>query len=270
MGIYNFAKRLVPNKIKPFLGRIFFKHHKFDSFSIVEIETTTVCNRRCSYCPNAIYDRGLIENKKEMDIELFKKIINELAEINYKGAIHPHFYGEPLLDKRLPELIRYAKEKLPKVELVIFTNGDLINIEKYNELVKAGTNRFMIAQHSKDELENVNELIEYKKIHEDGVKVVYNKLKTYFNRGDLIKVEEKIKNDYCLFPSTNITIDYDGNVILCCNDYLSKVKYGNVKSEKLMDIWNKPFYQKIREGTKKGIYNLELCKTCEQGSKLKE
>jgi 8-amino-3,8-dideoxy-alpha-D-manno-octulosonate transaminase len=48
-----------------------------------------------------------------MPKELFYKIINELWLIKYRGQITPTFYGEPLLDKRLPEFIEYLKTKLP-------------------------------------------------------------------------------------------------------------------------------------------------------------
>ena len=32
------------------------------------------------------------------------------------------------------------------------------------------------------------------------------------------------------------SINYDGNVVPCCNDYFSSVKYGNLKEKRLLDI----------------------------------
>jgi sulfatase maturation enzyme AslB (radical SAM superfamily) len=52
-----------------------------DMFIDFDIETITTCNRRCSYCPNSIFERSLPKNEKLMDKELFEKIIDELAEI---------------------------------------------------------------------------------------------------------------------------------------------------------------------------------------------
>jgi len=31
-------------------------------FSVVEVETSTACNLRCNYCPNSVYERGLLKN----------------------------------------------------------------------------------------------------------------------------------------------------------------------------------------------------------------
>lgn len=70
--------------------------------SMVCIETITTCNRKCSYCPNSLYDRGLVMNQSRMESALFRKIIDDLAQSGWRGEIVPHLYGEPLLDERLP------------------------------------------------------------------------------------------------------------------------------------------------------------------------
>ena len=49
----------------------------FDQVHTIYIETLTACNLRCSYCPNSVYERGLMKNNEEMDTELFYKIIDE-------------------------------------------------------------------------------------------------------------------------------------------------------------------------------------------------
>ena len=68
-----------------------------DEIPTVTLETITACNRRCSYCPNFEFDRGLTRNAKRMDGTLFIKIIDELAEIDSLETLMPHFSGEPLL-----------------------------------------------------------------------------------------------------------------------------------------------------------------------------
>jgi MoaA/NifB/PqqE/SkfB family radical SAM enzyme len=70
-------------------------------FSVVEIETRSVCNLRCNYCPNSISERGLLKNCQQMPEALFFHIIDELSEIRFSGEVYPHFFNEPLLDERL-------------------------------------------------------------------------------------------------------------------------------------------------------------------------
>ena len=62
-------------------------HGTVDMFDGISIETTTYCNRRCSYCPNSTFDRGEKKNEKLMEVWLFKKIIDELRDIKYKSII---------------------------------------------------------------------------------------------------------------------------------------------------------------------------------------
>lgn len=100
--------KVIPLFALPSFMKIFFKFRNLitvgslDFFSIIEIETITECNRKCVYCPNYQYDRG----KHLMSEKCYKKIIDELAGIGFRGRVSPHFYGEPLLDKRLPDLIK--------------------------------------------------------------------------------------------------------------------------------------------------------------------
>ena len=96
-----------------------------------------------------------------MSIELYKKIIDELAEINFTGIIDPILYGEPLLRKDLAYLMKYAHEKLPKATLRIVSNGAFLTIDKYVELVKAGVKIFLITQHKSETTENLKKLNDY-------------------------------------------------------------------------------------------------------------
>ena len=57
-----------------------------EPITFTTIETTTHCNRRCSYCPNSVFERGSKENTQLIDTALFRKIIDDLAEMGYKGS----------------------------------------------------------------------------------------------------------------------------------------------------------------------------------------
>jgi radical SAM protein with 4Fe4S-binding SPASM domain len=259
------------NKLKSFFTIAYYKLNNllkrktFDFPIAIEIETITACNRRCLYCPNSKFERGLIKNKKFMDIKLFNKIIDDLAQVNYDGRISPHFYGEPLLDERLLSIIKYTKEKLPNSQIVIFSNGDLLTINKYEELKKAGIHKFIITQHSPEMSENMEKLFEYQKNEKNPIKIEYlTNLNqgALDNRGGLVNPKKVNKRKRCHLPFSVMVVDYKGNVILCCNDYHSSIKFGDLKKEKLFDIWNKPFYKKIRYDLLKGNFELDICKKC--------
>ena len=85
-----------------------------------------------------------------------------------------------------------------------------------------------------------------------------------FNRGGLVKLKRSVGFKKCLRPSRDLIIDYQGNVILCCNDYFSKYQFGNLKKEKIIDVWNKKNFRKIRNQCKRGIYLLDICRKCRE------
>jgi len=151
MKIKRLIYLLIPSKSRKKLKNIYYnrlldlyslKHKYFygvsNFFEVIALETTTYCNLRCFFCPNSKYERGLEKNKKLMDEELFKKIINELSKIKYQGKVELYSYGEPLTDERLPKLVNYAKYKLPKADIEINSNGFLLTLELYHKLIKNG------------------------------------------------------------------------------------------------------------------------------------
>lgn len=273
---YSFFPNFVRKRLKSFyydivqwaFYRLKWKIHynTWDFFESIVIETTTYCNLRCKFCPNSKYDRGLLKNKKLMDINLFKKIINELSELKYNGFIALYYYGEPLTDDRLPDLIRYVKEKLPKSKVLIKSNGLLLTVELYKKLIEAGIDIIFINQYLDVMPLNVEKIFEYLKTRpKEENKIQYYIFKEddeLSNRGGEVVIKRLQERPNCAFAFENKIIDVDGNMILCCNDYHSSVKFGNLKNEKLIDIWNKPDYKKLRKELRKGIYKLPICKKC--------
>jgi len=243
---------------KAYLG---IEKRKTPLFEAVEIETTTVCNRKCSYCPNA----NLTRPAKNMDEALFRSIIDSLHEIDFSGRVSPHFYGEPLVDKRILKFLAYTREKLPKAQIKLFTNGDLLTYGLFLKLIDAGVDVVRIAQHDPEPRKALVETL--KKIKENGLMrhieyvKYYDNEKDLTNRGGLVDVKSSVKKTFCDYV-TCATVDYDGNVLLCCQDYLSKHRFGSLRKEKLVDVWNSPRYKALRDKIKCGIWPLEICKVC--------
>ena len=103
--------------------RLLYPYRSFPTS--VAIETNAYCNRKCPYCPNSKYN---LRSSRDVNMheELFCKIIDELAELNYYRTIYFNIYNEPLTDKRLPRLVEYTRYKLPKTTIDIYTNGDYL------------------------------------------------------------------------------------------------------------------------------------------------
>lgn len=264
-GFILFVRKIAVCMMRGVAGlRKFIKYGTADMFDDIDIETTTFCNRRCSYCPNSLFDRGLKENEKLMPEELFKKIIDQLKAANFRGRISPHLYGEPLLDKRLPLFMEYVHRKLPMSQIIIYTNADYLDIHMLNDLYDSGVKWYNITFHGelKEGVDRMRLLMEY---------VKKNKMKVYFycqalneftpisSRAGLVKVKNIDSDQGCIYP---LTINYKGDVLVCCNDYFGQAVFGNLEKESIMDIWNKNDFKKIRSELVKGIYSLDLCRKC--------
>ncbi len=112
----------------------------------VEIETISACNSACVMCPSAITARG----KKVMGDALFHKIIDELAQWDKPPAVSLHGIGEPLLDKKLPERIRYAKDRRLQVSFV--SNATLFTAETARRVVEAGVDALILSIETSDKV----------------------------------------------------------------------------------------------------------------------
>ena len=119
---------------KAFMRRMHLKK-RLDFPSMVQIEITNACNAQCLMCPHDKLTRKI----GSIDANLYKKIIDESAENQIRvKTILPNHFGEPLINPHLYDYIKYAKEKVPKSEICIFTNGSLLNKENAIKIIESG------------------------------------------------------------------------------------------------------------------------------------
>src|ERR671915_376719 len=90
---------------------------------IVQIESTNICNAKCVFCPRDEMHR----RQGVMKLDLYRKIVDECTELGITH-IRVHNYGEPFIDRKLVDKVRYAKEKGIK-EVGMISNGSLITEE---------------------------------------------------------------------------------------------------------------------------------------------
>ena len=115
-------------------------------FSDIEFSICGLCNRTCVFCPRA--NPKVYPNKKEyLSIKLFSKIINELVKYNYSGLMSFSGFSEPFMHKKLFELVKIAKNKLPNCKLEITTNGDILNVSKIRALYKLKLNSILVSMY---------------------------------------------------------------------------------------------------------------------------
>jgi len=244
------------------------------------IENIGECNRRCPYCPHYWSPR----NRNQMPEPIFKKIVDDLGDSDYRGRIFLAPWGEALLDTRLPSLVRYARKKIPGCFIEVQTNGDLLTYEKFRELVSAGVNEFHVSEHYKimdgryvidEPKQDVRKFLELDKENrklfhfDDRNSKRVMRMDRFHNRSGLVPLKDEISiKDLCRIcdlPEAILSINYKGDVVLCARQWKDDPTYGNVMDERLTTIWNHVEYRRIRKELRKGIFNLDLCKSCNFG-----
>lgn len=258
---YALIRKITPKATWRFLRlvRNFVLYGQFDMFHNVNIETSTICNRACSYCPRSIFPRP----KMFLSPKLWKKTINDLEEIGYSDNLMPVGYGEPLLDRRLPDFIKYARQTLSNAFISVYTNGDFMDSSIFNKLVSVGVDKFVVSLHKprNNFMDFYRELPDEKKKY-IKFNITENITKQLNTIGGLVNIPKKWKKVWKKCDLNQLTIKANGDVAICCHDYFGKVIFGNVGNEKLIDIWNKPQFKQIRKNLRKGEADLELCKKC--------
>ncbi|MEN6488922.1 MAG: radical SAM/SPASM domain-containing protein [Smithella sp.] len=114
----------------------------------VQLAIANVCNFRCGYCPCSTPDLLKKNNVRKgvMDFTLYTKIIDDLDEFPHKIKILRLVKeGEPLLNKRFVDMVRYAKKKQPSVILDTTTNASLLTPELSDAIIDAGLDKIFIS-----------------------------------------------------------------------------------------------------------------------------
>lgn len=238
-------------------------------FEYVEIETINRCNGSCSFCPvNRKLDPRI---ETRMERELFNKIINELSALNYSGELSLFSNNEPLLDERIVELHKYAREKLPHTRIHMFTNGTLFTMELFVKLIPY-LDELIIDNYQQNLqlIKPVKEIKDYVETHDElrkKVTIVLRKPNEILTSrgGDAPNREEMVsyKEESCALPFEQLIIRPDGKVSLCCNDPLGKNTLGDVAENTLEEVWYNPKFAMVRKCLAEGRGNWKHCEYCD-------
>jgi len=111
-------------------------------FHQIQVETCSFCNNDCHFCPasTAVDPRP----KSFMSWETIHELVAQLKSIRFNGLVSLFNNNDPLIDKRLPGIIRYFRGELPETRIEIYTNGILLNMDTAAELWEAGLDSLMV------------------------------------------------------------------------------------------------------------------------------
>jgi MoaA/NifB/PqqE/SkfB family radical SAM enzyme len=101
------------------------------------LEVTNRCNLLCTTCPRTFEQ---LEPEADMSWDLFTKIVDQVPNVK---RVVLHGVGEPMLVKRLPEMVAYLKQR--GVYVLFNTNGTLLTNKNGQALINAGLDELRVS-----------------------------------------------------------------------------------------------------------------------------
>jgi MoaA/NifB/PqqE/SkfB family radical SAM enzyme len=240
----------------------------FALFTEIEIETLNRCNNDCSFCPvNRKHDPRPLSI---MDEDLFNSLIAQLADLHYEGEISLFSNNEPLLDRRIADFCKIAKQKLPNAHHFLFTNGKLLTPEVFENLMKSLDGLVIDNYDNEMKLQEpvkaISELCLTNPTYREKVEIYMRKKdETLSTRGGNAPNRSNIAplKSSCILPFIQMVVRPDGKISLCCNDALGKVTLGDLTRDSISDVWNSDLYWGVRRRIVEGRKNFFLCRSCD-------
>src|SRR6202035_448929 len=103
----------------------------------IYIEPTSRCNEFCQQCPRTLLSR---EDDRDLSFDKFRYIVDQFPVLE---RVVLHGLGEPLLNKELPRMVRYLKDR---GSYVLFnSNGIALNASRGQALIDAGLDEYRLS-----------------------------------------------------------------------------------------------------------------------------
>lgn len=115
---------------------------------LIQIFPIYACTFKCNYCIFSIdpAKRGFISDKVMMDLNLYKKCIDDMTAFPEKiKTLRLVGIGEPLLHPNVVEMVRYAVKKNVANTVEILTNASLLTPKMSDALISAGLTRLVVS-----------------------------------------------------------------------------------------------------------------------------
>jgi sulfatase maturation enzyme AslB (radical SAM superfamily) len=268
----------------------------------VDLELSSACNLNCPMCYTTTDEFKKNVSRMNLDLDLFKKIVDECASYKSHYSLRLSWRGEPFLNPHALDMILYAKKKGIK-EVSTLTHGGFLDPEKFEKLVDLGVDWITISTDGVgEEYEKIRAPLNFKE-HVEKIKQ-YNEIKR--KRGvtkPIIKIQgvwpaiekgaeeyyetfspiadqvaasplldflrmdtqrEYLDNFTCPVLYERLTIGSNGKAYLCYNDEMGSVVVGDTQKETLHQIWHGKKLNDARKIHLKhlGVKELAPCKYC--------
>lgn len=260
----------------------------------IQIELTEGCNLYCDFCGLQGIRKEKEKNFKFLSIKNAERIASSIKNAKWNSRIEFAMHGEPTMNPDFINVVSIFRKTLPSNQLMMTSNGGgLLKVEKIKNLFEAGLNILAIDEYEyvligakiRSALNNIESgwesyeypenkiasphrrwpkntkaLIFVKDISsaKEGVHATINN-----HCGSGAPTNDKGAGKRCAKPFRELSIRWNGEVAICCNDWRGVYKCGNVVKEDIKDIWNNEAFNLARKFLYRGMREFTPCKGCD-------
>lgn len=117
-------------------------------FNVI-LDSSEACNFRCEYCFRGQDDRskwGYASNASFMEWTLFQKAVSQIQSFPDKvRQISLSNHGEPLCNRKIPDMVRYIKSQGIDSRVSIHTNAAMLDEEYAKDLADSDIDRIVVS-----------------------------------------------------------------------------------------------------------------------------
>jgi hypothetical protein len=235
------------------------------------IETSSMCNRKCATCiRNSTPDIGSVADwfvQNYLPTFTIEEIFRQCAQLNFPIVVWLSYYNEPLLDSRIVDLGKMAKE-YGLTQLRLVTNGDLLTPELASKLDGVfDTINISIYENGRRRKrlrgEYLSSLFQKTRI----IPITREHSVTHYNSSAVLT-----KATSCRLQLNKLIVNHRGEYLLCCEEMIPHFDFGKFPDVSISDYW---WGKKHRTVMRDLIYNenrqlYPYCASCPRVKRIRK
>jgi len=269
----------------------------------VKLELTQGCNLRCPFCGIAGIQEKQAQGFSFATVDTIQSVVEQMARAGWNSRIELAMHGEPSLNPDFVQIISVIRTYLPRASIMMTSNGAGFlprhtTVAKLRAAFEYGLNILALDDYKdarivpkiRDALREANAPLPFKvweypdqqegnphrrrKFNEhdlcfltdirDASKGTHARLNN--GGGQAAPPNDRMAGKRCARVFRELSVRWDGNAAICCNDWSGRYRCGSVTRDGLQIVWQSAAMNAARQKLIRGQRDFGPCRGCDSFS----